>query len=1342
MRNQEKTKSSFKSLVTDIRTTLLETLEQATTQRYSLNAKDRSKVQLSYQEQLDYDRLVPWLNDASRIHSDPKLNLKELIKERAYTLTNRLVILMQLECREIRKVKLISRGLENSAFRKEQEFFVALTQGDDLGFRFILQQVWDQLALELPALFEYNEIHECIPLLGPVLLSLIEKLNDESVREAWTDDTTLGWLYQYWNDPDRKAVDDKINNTSGKVEIHELSDKTQLFTERYMVEWLVQNSLGAQWLAICKKNGWDCSAFKIIEDLDARRADWSSETEAMPTQGMEEFWKYYVPQEIAQETIEAAPSQLSQVKVLDPAMGSGHFLVYVFDFLFELYREEGTFLGKEYSTQEIVQTILENNLHGIDIDNRAVQIGAAALYIKAQEKVPGFTIAKLNLVASDLGLSHLEKDDPGVLSFTRSLEKELGIHEDISYEIIKTLKGAEYLGSLLQVDREIDKIVESFRVYNQANDIQDVRGKIVSAIEGFIHNHDLGEDLGVRSLAEQMGKGLRLIELLGQKYDVIVANPPYLSSGKVADGMVGLFIEGTSELYEVMVIRSKSWLKEAGFLAFLTTHNFMFLDKFKDFRSFIAREGAVHRIAQLGVWTFADVSQPGALGIALFIWQNTSIKKDVASFQRVGRGQHRTDPRFEEKIPYLVNQLNTFSFPQSRFAEIPGSPMIYWWPEEFRQAYLKNVKIEEIGETAVGLQTGLNSRYVRYYWEVRKQRIQFLSNIQPWVPYLKGADGRRWIHPLEEIVLWENDGIEIKNFFPGGIKKRASRPQAIPFYFKQGIAFSYIGTNGFLCRLRKHKSIFDVSGSSIFCENPEKMQVILSSSISGYVSQSINPTINNQVGDIDKIPVLDKLQDYSIYLNRVYKLYEKLFSSSESNLEYTYNHLSLEKFEIEEARIRDDIDKELMAQFSQETRDAIYKEIGESVFDYPQWDGSDSTIPDDFSEQYQQESSILSLSRHYKLHPDSLLQIKEKMGLVHEGQRKDKAFKDLSWAIGVLLGRFDSQTGGLVEMADERRKEQGLEVDPAAPKAHDHGLIYLSALDEWDNLDRNTDSNKGQTCLSTLKSILTYKWGQAKAEELWEEIEAALVLDCRTDWTPTQLSKKNLNDWIRTKAFGMHESIYQKRPIYFPLVSDKKNFFLWINIHKWHDGTLNAVQANYLNPDISTLEARIGRLREDVQKSSDPKYVNAMEKDISQLALLLEELLNFANKVNQLATVGPAPDMTERKVPYVMDLDDGVMVNSSALWELVNPLWKDPKKWWVSLSQPKGKNDFDWSHLAMRYWPDRVMGKVKKDPSLAVAHSDYGEYTGKDLFRELHPAAAKKWDEQQEKKKDMELDFG
>ncbi len=1346
---QETTKGQFKKCVTGIRNRLLEEMEQACYQRYSLNAKDRSKVMLSCEERQCHDRLLIWLNDPIRPHSEWKLNLKLLIKERAYTLTNRLVILMQLECRGLRPVNLISQGIEKSAFRQEQEFFVALVQGDDQGFAFILQQVWDQLALALPALFSYNEVHECVPIPGPTLLWLIHELNQEGLEGAWGDDTTLGWLYQYWNDPDRKAVDAKLNTTSGKVEVHELSQKTQLFTERYMVEWLVQNSLGAQWLAMCAKNGWNSRATEKIEILKDRRKSWNQditdqkvpETQAMPINGDEEFWKYYVPQELDEETIQSAPLSLNKVKILDPAMGSGHFLVYVFDFLWELYQDEARLQDKEYSPEQIIGWILNNNLHGIDIDNRAVQIGAAALYIKTQEKHQGYQIDKLNLVASDLGIGHLEPDDPAILKFVEILEQELGLIQEASLEIINALKGAEYLGSLLQVDKEIERIVKESGPFAKTDDVKVVQEKIFRALAGFIQGHDQGEDLGVKTLAEQMGKGLRLIELLGQKYEVIVANPPYLGIAKakkeISDHISQNFPDSKTDLYGVFIDRGMQLSNKHGFIAMVTMQNFMFLSSFYELRSKIIRESRVSCVAHLGAYTFQEL-RDHALAAA-FVFQYGLKKQNNA-----GVYQRYLLPK--EKSGCLINQHLTYTFPQFRFAEIPGSPMIYWWPEELHQAYLQAPKLGEISDTRQGLATSNNDRFVRKAHEISVSQIELNTPgvkrqnalIFNWQPFVKGALGKRWYEELSDVILWKNNGIEVKSYASFLYKSATRTIKSQDKYFLQGIAYNSIGTNNFFCRLWKYKSIFNISGSSIFCDDPKKMQVILSSNLSNYIIQSINPTINNEVGDLKKLSVLDCIVDNNLYLNNAKVLYDKLFASTESNLEYTYQNLSPEKFEVEEALIRDEIDKELLQQFSQETIKAIYQEIGQSPFNFPHWDGKQESIPKDFKESYQSETSLLKLSQKYRLHPDSLLKIKENLKLIHEGQRKDKAFKHLSWAMGVLLGRFDAHTGGLTDLADQRREEQHLTPDPKAPQAHPHGLIYLSTLDDREGLNREELPNMGKTCLNTLKEILQYKWDTEETKELWNEIENALVLDCRTDWTPAQRAKKDLNTWMRTKAFAMHSSIYQKRPIYFPLISAKKNFFFWVNIHQWTDGTLNNILANYLNPDKALLQGRIKRLREERPGIKETRQLNAMEREIADLDKLLGELTTFTDKVSQLATQGPAPEIQEVEAPYVMDLDDGVMVNSSALWELVFPVWKDPKKWWTSLSRPKGKKDFDWSHLAMRYWPERVMEKVEKDPSLAVAHSDYGQHKGRDLFKELHPEAAQKWEAQQNRIKQEE----
>lgn len=641
--------------------------------------------------------------------------------------------------------------------------------------------------------------------------------------------------------------------------------------------------------------------------------------------------------------------------------------------------------------------------------------------------------------------------------------------------------------------------------------------------------------------------------------------------------------------------------------------------------------------------------------------------------------------------------------------------MIYWWPEEFRKAYVAAEKLGAIGKPRHGMTTSHNDRFLRSPWEIELQRMHAYAADQSntinmgWVPYVKGAGGTRWFETVRSVIFWDNDGLEVKQYAIKIYNSVTRTIQNQAFYFHQGLAFSYIGTNGFLCRLRKYKSIFDVSGSSIFVDNPEKLQVILSSNITGYVSQSINPTINNQVGDIAKLPVLDYLSDYRSYLDRARTLYDRLFASTESNIEYRYEHLPPEEFEVEEARIRDDIDREIFAHFSPETVTAIREEIGVSPFDYPPWDGE--AIPNGFGEAYQAAGGILELAHRYRIHPDGILAIAAQAGKVHENRRQDEAFKHLSWALGVLLGRFDPTTGGLTDLTDQ----------PDTRRMHPHGLIYLSALDEMDGFPRPPGFNIGVAAISHLRDTLTERWGAERALAIWDEIDDALV---RGDRQPA------LTAWFRTKAFDRHKEIYQKRPIYFPLVSAKKNFLVWINIHRWNEGTLNAVLANYLKPDQQQIESRLRRLREEIQRTSEKHARNAMETEVTDLSRLQEELDSFVARITTVAAKGPDPSVQEVEAPFVMDLDDGVMVNSGALWDLVYPLWREPKAWWASLATPKGKKDFDWSHLAMRYWPTRVLEKCKKDPSLAVAHSDYGAHAGRDLFEELHPEAAQKWRDQ------------
>lgn len=1305
----ENSRSAFRTTITAVRNKLLADIATEADHRYSLGAKDRSKIRLRSGEAADWAILEPEIE-----------NLDELIREKAYTTANRLAFLFLLEARGLRPV-LVLKGTTLSPIRDNQEFFAALMDGADQGWTYFLDQVWDSLSLELPALFTRTRLQDALPVPGLTLVWLINEFAKAELAEVWLDDTTPGWLFQYWNDPDRKAIDEKLQNTTSKVESSDLAHKTQLFTERYMVEWLVQNSLGTQWLALCKKRNWE---YSINKDND--------------------FWRFYVEQDVSPELIKAVPDKLEDIKILDPAMGSGHFLMYTFDYLYLLYKDEDRFSGLTHSNEEIVDLILENNLHGIDIDNRAVQIAAASLFIKARTYSPEYKLKKMNLVASDLGLAKISDSDPSLQTFVHTMKTQAGLTSSLSLRIFNCLKTADYMGSLLQVNEEINRISDIF-----SHD-KNLTRTILIILSRFIQKHDAGEDLGVQSLAEQMQKGMRLIEILGTPFDLVIANPPYLGLGKVIESISDAFQKdyecGKADMYSIFILRGLNLLKKGGVSAMVTPRGWMFISQFEEMRKKILTETQFRICGDLHLGAFSDMKD---VSVTMFVIQNSKPKKNVSIFVRPVQKQEirRDQYQVEKNTQGLISQDRTNRFPQERFADIPGSPMIYWWPEEFRQAYLKVKKLGAESDPRQGLATSNNDRYLRKPFEVSVTKIEINDSYEKkqnriqyiWQPFVKGANGRRWFEEINDIIRWEQDGLEVKTYasYLYGSASRTIKSQ--DKYFFHGIAFNSIGSN-FLCRLWKYRSVFNVSGASIFSDNSKKLQVLLSSSLSNYVIQSLNPTINNEIGDIENLPVLDYIADYQSYLDRARALYDELFASTETNIEYRYHFLESERFEVEEARIRDEIDKEILAHFSTDTVKAIYEEIGESPFDYPAREPD--FVPDGFADAYQTSDSILELAHQYRLHPDYIIDIKNTLGLVHQSLRQKNAFQHLSWAIGVLLGRFDADTGGLADSSGpgiavgilEKRASasQDWNGKPGAEKsanadfsAGPQGLIYLTALDDDEGFKRPLGRAAGKESIEALRAILEKKHGREGMSGIWSEIERALV---EAD------GRANVGEWIRLDAFARHKELYENRPIYFPIVSARKNFFVWVNIHRWNDGTLSAILANYLKPDRDMLEARVRGLREDIVQTTDKRTRVQLEDAVYEYGRLHEELAAFADLVTRIAERGPDPSIQEAEAAFVMDLDDGVMVNSAALWELVQGEWKDPKKWWVTLSAPAGKKDFDWSHLAMRYWPKRVFEKVKKDPSLAVAHSDYGAYKGKDLFAKLHPAAAKKWNELQGKK--------
>ena len=560
--------------VRTLRERLLTDLHNAADSAYRL-AIPLAKAGLDEEHRVQRQRLEAWLDEQTRSNAPGKQETVAQARERhrhtaeklaAATLLNRIVVIKHMEALGLIRPAVVTGGWQSPGYREFRAVAPALLRDDTEGFSTLLQLLYDELAQELPGLFGDVGVSGLFPIPAATLRAVIEACDNPALESAWTDDTTLGWVYQFWNDPERKALDDKVNN-GGKIERHEIAAKTQLFTERYMVEWLLQNSLGQQWLAICAKHGWtpEARASGALDALEERRQVWRARRAAgevspeamMPIESEEEQrWKYWVPQPLSREAVEAAPETIRTLKMLDPAVGSGHFLLIAFDLLAAFYQEEARHRGEHWTPKQIAESILENNLHGVDLDPRAVQIAAAALWLKAKTFCRDAEPHVINLVASNLGLASLPDDDPAVQELKREVEKATGIPEALTDMIMHALKGADYLGSLLKVDEAVEAAIREhertaglvrteasqgdmfngFRPEQTLLSFDEAKVSVLEQLDKFLAKCTSGDDLGLRLRGEQLAAGVRFIRLVRQgTYDLVVANPPYRGGAKLTD---------------------------------------------------------------------------------------------------------------------------------------------------------------------------------------------------------------------------------------------------------------------------------------------------------------------------------------------------------------------------------------------------------------------------------------------------------------------------------------------------------------------------------------------------------------------------------------------------------------------------------------------------------------------------------------------------------------------------------------------------------------------------------------------------------------------------------------
>lgn len=1242
-----------------IRALLLRAIHDEADRRYRLSVSIH-EAGLDEAHRRRRERLEAWIDERARAtkpknKSELKATNDRLLaqaeKEAAATLVNRLVLLRHLEALGLSRPAVVTGGWSSKGYRELREFAPTLCTNETTsgvvdateGYAVLLQLVFDELAVELPGLFGDVGLTRLFAIPAATLREVVERLDDPGLASAWTDDTTLGWVYQYWNDPDREALDAKING-GGKIEPHEIASKTQMFTERYMVEWLLQNSLGLTWLAMCKKRGWTPDAERVLPVLDERRAAWRKKREAgevaldalMPIEGeLEERWKYYVPQPIPDDAVEKAPASVRSIKLLDPACGSGHFLVIAFDLLAALYREEARHLETKVFNEEIAESILENNLHGIDIDPRAVQIAAAGLYLKAKALSRSARPKTMHLVAPVLQLGSLPANDPAVVALKADLKREVGLPEELTTKLLSALAGVDYLGSLLKVDAAVEDALEAVELEVERPQGQgdlytgyapqqaklplgEAKASVLDKLEQFLAKRSRSDDLGLRLDGEQLAAGVRFVRMAKEgAYDLVVGNPPYQGISKTsAFGYVATtYPKGKADLYAAFLERGLGLLRPCGLCGMVTMQGWMFLGQFAALRRWVLEEHCLRSIADL-MWCAFENMRHATVAMSILSRGPLPNIGAVALCPTPREEREESIPALARKRSALLLQVGRYEFNPRGFEVIEGEPLVYWWSEEFLEKYAAAPKLGDRAFVKNGANTGANGRLTRLWHEVGLSR-GLLGSIHdcgngaksPWAPYVMGGQDRAWIEPLRTIIRWERKGLEAKL----GVVHRLGETAlswkicSEDYYFQRGIAFSATGAR-FRARLHRYPGVFDMKGQSAFADSLPTLCCAMNSEIGRFVLQSLNPTISFQVGDAKRLPIFP--------VSSVEQIAETIAAA----------------FGEHEAR------REPSFEFRQPGASAWLhaQEWAQRCVDRP--DGAPLPPYEPTYEEPAPEAHV-------------------------------------SFALGVLLGRFDRDGAGVLAERPAWLERQR--------------LVFVT-VDEGDSL---------ATPYAHYSRIL----------EAWSEHGERI------------LPGVALRTYLRKHFFDFHKKLYENRPIYFPLSSAKRSFVAFVSIHRWADDTLSVLLADHLVPTRRRLEGELDDLR--TARAAGTNKARA-EKRFTEVQKLLEELDDFIAKVTEVAENGPPPPddkTTKREVDarYVMDLDDGVMVNSAALWPLLEPQWKEPKKWWKELANAQGKKDYDWSHLAARYFSTRVRKKCHDDPSLAVAHK---------CFWELHPAKAYAWE--------------
>ena len=801
---------------------------------------------------------------------------EKLVDELSFTLFNRLAALKVMEAHKLhaeivtRRSQYGDRSFSHIRWLDDHPESRNEDREDVVNF---LEQMLSELSSDIQ-LFSLHLPYHLLPTtieLDDIIRAYNRvEVDDQIDSKIWESDDVLGWLYESYNN--EKKANHKASKK--KTEFHKVSIQSQVYTPRWVVKFLVDNSLGKLYL------------------------------EMFPDSSIKEM--YQIANVPKSRTREIKP--LTEIKVIDPATGSGNFLLYAFDLFYDLYEDQIENYGASYDKTEIPYLIIQNNLHGVDLDDRAIQLAQLGIYIKAKRKLNTIKIEHFNIVSSDFFLPEFGEVEH-LFENGKKLNPEL---EKIVIDLWGDLQKAYKFGSLIRLEEKfssgLHELYSKLDQPQQRIDEQEFR----ESYDDFKRNSFVNLQKAVATNTK--GKGLTFLntktqdaitffQLLAQKYDVAVANPPYTDSSNFGPELKKFInsnysnpFKFNSNLYATFLKRCYELSTNDGAIAMIHPRTFMFIKSFEDVRKFILEKTHIN--------VFVDYSLSNLFGSimvdpAFYILEKKSFNDQKAWFISLDQYTRTPNEKFKKDFclqalcDYIGNIENkhNYSIFQSKLKIIKSWPFIYWISKEFRGNF-KEKSAEKYLDFCTGSKSGDNPRFIRFWWEVdiKKISINYKIDKLKWTPHTKGGPFEKWFGNNWTVVNWENNAEEIKSLENSVIRNER-------MYFNEGITYSSAGSKGTSFRYLPTNYTLDAAGSGVY---PTKQfsdiyyaLAFLNSNIIRYIIDCLNPTVNTNPGDLSRIPFIlptEKIQEQISALSKTnvdikknlcaFQIYERNFKNS------------------------------------------------------------------------------------------------------------------------------------------------------------------------------------------------------------------------------------------------------------------------------------------------------------------------------------------------------------------------------------------------------------------------------------------------------------------------------